>query len=71
MTADGLRKHLEAAGISQRELARMLDYNERTVRRYCAGEPIPRVVEYAVRWLFHDWPANVPPQEEFYARRQP
>jgi len=71
MTADGLRKHLEAAGISRRELARMLDYDQRTIRRYCAGYPIPRAVEYAVRWLFDDWPAHVPPQEELYARRTP
>jgi transcriptional regulator with XRE-family HTH domain len=38
--------------ISQLELARRLDIDPRTVRRYVSGErPIPRPVEYAVRWL--------------------
>jgi ribosome-binding protein aMBF1 (putative translation factor) len=43
--ADKLRDQLARLGISQRGLARELDLDERTVRRYCAGElPVPRVV---------------------------
>ena len=65
MTPEGLRRAIVQLGVSQRELARMLDYNERTVRHYCAGDlPIPRVVEYAVRWLMTGWPTNIRPQPE-------
>lgn len=43
---------LREAGLSQRGTAKALEINERTMRRYVAGDqPIPRVVEYAVRWL--------------------
>jgi hypothetical protein len=58
VTSDDLRKYLKDTGVSQRELARLLDLNERTIRYYCAGEPIPVVVQYAVRLLFQDWPAH-------------
>lgn len=31
-----------------------LDISERQMRRYCSGEhDVPRVVEYALRWLIH------------------
>lgn len=52
MTPDQLRKLLDKAGLSQRGAARQLDIDERTMRRYCAGEmPLPRTVEYALRWI--------------------
>jgi plasmid maintenance system antidote protein VapI len=52
MSPTELREHLEKVGLSQRGAARALDLSERTMRYYCAGEtPIPRVVEYALRWL--------------------
>lgn len=52
MTANELRSLLEAAGLSQRGAARQLDIDERTMRRYCAGElPVPRAVEYALMHL--------------------
>lgn len=47
-----LLRILARMDISQQELARRLDIDPRTVRRYVSGErPIPRPVEYAVRWL--------------------
>jgi transcriptional regulator with XRE-family HTH domain len=47
-----LLRKIERMGISQQELARKLELDPRTVRRYVSGErPIPRPVEYAVRWL--------------------
>jgi transcriptional regulator with XRE-family HTH domain len=52
MTADDLRSAIERLGISQQELARRLDLDPRTVRRYVLGEiAIPRTVEYATRFL--------------------
>jgi hypothetical protein len=51
VTAKQLKRMLNALGISQRGAARALDFHERTMRRYCAGEPIPRVVEYALLYL--------------------
>jgi hypothetical protein len=52
VTAKQLQKLLDSAGLSQRGAARDLDIDERTMRRYVAGDvPIPRTVEYAVRWL--------------------
>lgn len=51
MTATQLRKLLDRAGLSQRVAAKALDINERTMRAYCADRPIPRVVEYAMRWI--------------------
>lgn len=54
MTAAQLQKLLDQAGLSQRGAAKALEINERTMRRYVAGDqPIPRVVEYALRWLVH------------------
>jgi hypothetical protein len=52
MTPTQLRKFLDQAGLSQRGAAKALDINERTMRHYAAGDqPVPRVVEYALRWL--------------------
>jgi plasmid maintenance system antidote protein VapI len=45
---------LESAGIAQRELARRLHLNERTIRRYCDGRStlrIPTAVEFAVKFM--------------------
>jgi len=53
MTANQLRKLIEGGLISQREAAECLDINERTVRRYLAGDaPIPRIVELAAKYLW-------------------
>ena len=42
----------EQLGMSQRELARALDLDERTVRRYIAGDlPMPRLFQLAVSCL--------------------
>jgi hypothetical protein len=54
MTTTQLRKLLDSVGMTQRGAARALDINERTMRRYCAGEPIPKVVEYALMWITFD-----------------
>ena len=51
MTAIQLRKLLDRAGLSQRGAARALEIDERTMRYYCAGTKITRVVEYALLWL--------------------
>ena len=50
--AEGIRAQLEAAGLSQRSGARALDIDERTMRRYCAGDlPVPTAVTMALRLL--------------------
>lgn len=47
-----IRELLERLGLSQRAAATELDIDERTMRRYCAGDtPVPRVVMFALRWL--------------------
>ena len=52
MTPKQLQKFLDDAGLSQRGAARELNIGERTMRRYIAGDlPVPRVVEFALRWL--------------------
>jgi hypothetical protein len=52
MTAKQLQRLLDSAELSQRGTARELELNERTMRRYASGDQaIPRVVEYAVRYL--------------------
>jgi pyocin large subunit-like protein len=49
MTPAALRAAPAALGLSGRGLARLLDVNEKTFRRWIAGEqPIPRSVEIAV-----------------------
>ncbi len=54
MTAKQLQRLLDNAELSQRGTARELELNERTMRRYVSGDqPIPRVVEFAVRYLIH------------------
>jgi hypothetical protein len=52
MTHKQLQRLLDSAELSQRGTARELELNERTMRRYVSGDqPIPRVVEFAVRYL--------------------
>lgn len=52
MTGGQLQKLLDRAGLSQRGAARALDINERTMRKYVAGDQaIPKVVELAVRCI--------------------
>jgi hypothetical protein len=58
VTSLQLQRLLDRAGISQRGAAKALDLNERTMRRYVAGEPIPRVVELAAKYLWEKSDAN-------------
>jgi plasmid maintenance system antidote protein VapI len=52
MTGGQLQKLLDRAGLSQRGAAKTLGINERTMRKYVAGDAeVPRVVELAVRRL--------------------
>jgi transcriptional regulator with XRE-family HTH domain len=54
-----LQALIKTAGLTQRELAKMLNINERTIRRYVLGElPIPKVVELAVTCLVEHPPSN-------------
>ena len=45
------RLALRRAGLTQRGAARVLGINERTVRRYAAGEPVPKLVWIALNAL--------------------
>jgi hypothetical protein len=50
--ADLVREHLEALGLSQRDAARQLRIDDRSMRYYCAGKmPVPPVVILALRQL--------------------
>jgi len=52
MNGKQLQKLLDDAGLTQRGAAHELGINERTMRRYVASpRAIPRIAEYAVRWL--------------------
>jgi transcriptional regulator with XRE-family HTH domain len=51
ISRDLFRSALARAGLTQRGAARALGINERTVRRYAAGEPVPTVVWIALRAL--------------------
>ena len=52
MTPAELRDLLARAGLSQRAAARELHIDERTMRRYCAGQlPVPRAIELALRFI--------------------
>lgn len=55
MTPAQLQKLLDRAGLSQRGAAKAIGINERTMRKYIAGEAvIPLTVEYALRWVVHE-----------------
>lgn len=57
MLSTTLRELIESSGLSQREIARLLVIDERTLRRYLAGDlPIPKVVELAVTCLLNHPP---------------
>lgn len=59
MTGGQLKRVLAKAALSQRGAAKLLEINERTMRRYISGEqPIPRVVEYALLWISHNSPQS-------------
>lgn len=61
MTATQLGELLDRAGLSQRGAAKAIGINERTMRKYIAGQaPIPRTVEYALRWHIHCSPLEAP-----------
>lgn len=50
--ADRIRETITALGTTQRGLARLLDLDERTVRRYASGQqPVPAVVWLALEAL--------------------
>jgi hypothetical protein len=52
MTAGQLQKMLDLCNLSQRKAAKILELNERSMRRYCSGEqPVPKTVEYAILWV--------------------
>jgi plasmid maintenance system antidote protein VapI len=54
MTGGQLQKLLDSAGLSQRGAAKAIEINERTMRKYIAGEAaIPKTVEYALRWVIN------------------
>lgn len=54
MTGGQLQKLLDSAGLSQRGAAKEIGINERTMRKYVAGESeIPKTVEYALRWVIN------------------
>lgn len=56
MTPDALRAAPKALGLSGRGLARLLDVNEKTLRRWLTGEvPIPRSVVLVVQAMLEGW----------------
>jgi plasmid maintenance system antidote protein VapI len=60
-----LQRLLGRAGLSQRGAARAIGINERTMRKYIAGEAkVPLTVEYALRWITRGSEAVSEPQEK-------
>lgn len=52
LTALQLQRLLDRAGLSQRAASKALDINERTMRRYVAGDAvIPKTTELALFYL--------------------
>lgn len=49
--ADKVRELIGLAGLGQRAAAAELQINERTMRGYCAGDKVPRVVMLALERL--------------------
>ena len=46
---------LESLKLNQQQAAKQLDIGARTLRRYMTGEmKIPRVLDYAVRWMVQE-----------------
>lgn len=55
MSPDELKATLKAIGMSQREAARILRINERTMRRYVAGDlVIPTAIKLALYWVINE-----------------
>lgn len=50
-SARQVRALIERAGLSQVGAARQLEIGDRTVRRYCAGEDVPKVIILALERL--------------------
>ena len=54
MTPAQLQRLLDSAELSQRRAAKEIGINERTMRKYIAGESkIPKTVELALCWIAH------------------
>lgn len=53
---DWIVYYMEKSGLTQGNAARELDVNPRTIRRYCDGSPVPKVVVLALRWLAENPP---------------
>lgn len=52
MTSKQLQTLLDKVGLSQRAAAKALGINDRSMRRYCAGDaPIPKAIEIAITCL--------------------
>lgn len=49
--ADRMRYQLMQLGTSQRGAARMLGIDSRTMRKYCSGQSVPRVIDLAMQGL--------------------
>ena len=49
--ADKVRRLLFRAGLSQRKGALELGINERTMRYYCGGQPVPKAIILALERL--------------------
>jgi hypothetical protein len=49
--ADQVRELLSRAALGQREAARELEIDERTMRGYCAGDDVPKIVILALERL--------------------
>lgn len=60
MSADDFRTRLEALGLTQTGLAKVLDIDPRSVRRYCAGS---QRVTTLVAWALRGVAAEVERQE--------
>jgi plasmid maintenance system antidote protein VapI len=59
MTALQLQRLLDRAGLSQRGAAKVLEINERTMRKYCSGDAkIPKTVELALYYLTQTYPGS-------------
>ena len=48
MTTDEIRKYFERKGVSQCEVARFVGVDQRTVRRWFSGAPVPRMFELLI-----------------------
>lgn len=54
MTPEDLKGAQKRLGMTQAQLANILEISQRTIRRYANGTwKIPRGIEYAINWLLH------------------